>query len=82
MESFFIHLDDVDLLDHLVHTSAQQASDIHVVTKPRGTVEGNPVVVIAFDAMIDGKRCAVQATTTVRLFQQAAAAMRGRYGDV
>lgn len=44
-----------------------------------GMQGGNPSVVIRLD-LADGST--VLAQTSVRLWQQAAAAMRGRYGDV
>lgn len=83
MEHVSIQLSKPELFDSLVHGGLPQASAMQVVTKDKGTDQGNPIVVIAFDVqMPDGTVRQVQATTTVRLFQQAAAATIGRYGHV
>ena len=52
---------------------------IQVCTLDGGMTSGNPSVAIRID-LPDGS--VVVAETSVRLFQMAAAAMRGKYGDV
>lgn len=54
-------------------------SDIIVSCLDRGTKEGRPTIALGFQ-LPDGR--AVWAQTTVRLFLQAADAMRAKYGDV
>lgn len=52
---------------------------MRVITLDKGMTSGNPSVMIAFE-LADGTWVACE--TSVRLFQQAAAAMTGRYGYV
>jgi len=83
MEAATIKLNNAEQYDALVHDGLPQASGITVVTKDKGTDQGRPVAVIAFDAQLpDGTVRTVQATVTVRLLQQLAAATIGRYGYV
>lgn len=61
----------------------QDDGKLKIITKEKGTVEGNPIVALVFNvALPDGSIKTVQTVTTVRMFQQAAAAMTGRYGLV
>ena len=51
---------------------------VAIATLPKGTSEGNPTVTIRVE-LPNG--ITVLAETTLRLFGQAAAAFRGRYGE-
>lgn len=67
--------------DELVHRSgaAKDIGDLMIVTKDKGTENGNAIACIAFTAVIDGKPQLVQTVTTVRLLQATLAALNGRY---
>lgn len=83
MEHFSIDLDSDELFDQLVHRGLMQASDIHLVTKAKGTVEGNPLAVLAFKVKTPAGQVRVaQAVTTVKLLQQAFAGLFDRYGNL
>lgn len=51
---------------------------VYFTALPHGTKEGNPTVIISVDA----PEGVVHIETTVRIFQQVAAALLGRYGAV
>lgn len=83
MEAITLKLSNEAAYDELVQDSLQQAGGITIATKDRGTDQGNPVAVIAFDLQLpDGTIRRAQATTTVRLLQMALGGLRGRHGDV
>lgn len=70
---------DGDFFDKLVSEGAAQVSDLRVVVKPKGTSGGRPVVAVTFNAMVEGKEVAVQATTTARNFINAARVISAKY---
>lgn len=80
MEQLRLILGQDKEFDAIVHGAVPQASGITIASKDNGTQTGKPVVVISFDALIDGKPVRVQATTTLRLLVGFYSAMRGRYG--
>jgi len=51
---------------------------VAIAALPKGTAEGNPTVALRIE-LPDGRT--VLAKTTLRLFGQAAAGFRGRYGE-
>lgn len=64
-----------ELLERNRAGGAQQASEISIATKQRGTIGGKSVAIIAFDVMLDGRRVPVQATTTVNCLATASAGL-------
>lgn len=83
MEHMNVDLDDNELYDQLVHRGLIQASDIHLVTKAKGTLDGNPLAVLAFKVKTPAGQVRVaQAVTTVKLLQQAFAGLFDRYGNL
>lgn len=71
---------DGDEFDELVHGGCPEMGDLKFVFKDDATTSGNPAVVIAFTAVVDGKPAKVQAVTTLNVFLSAARAANGRYG--
>lgn len=71
------------VFDELLHRSgaAMDTGDLLIVTKDSGTTVGNPIVVIAFTAVIDGKPHLVQTVTTVKLLKGTLALLNARYPD-
>jgi hypothetical protein len=56
--------------------------DLTVVTKDKGTVNGNPIVALAFGVKLpDGRVAIAQTVTTVRLLQFALDGIRAKYGN-
>lgn len=84
MESIELRLGRSEIFDQLVHGgSLPECGNVVIATKDKGTDQGNPIVVIAFDVQLpDGSVRKAQTVTTVRLLQMTLAALRGRYGDV
>ena len=66
-----------ELLERNRAAGAQQASEITIATKERGTTGGKSVAIITFDVMLEGRRVPVQATTTVNCLATAAAGLLG-----
>ncbi len=56
--------------------------DLKLITKDKGTEEGNPIACLTFTVQVDGKPYRAQTVLTVRTLQCALAGLRGRYGDV
>lgn len=87
MEHIVVILDDGtgEAFDDVVHGAGAlpEGKDLKIVTKDKGTRSGNPTIAFQFSVQTpDGKVYKAQASTTVRAFQMAAAAVRGKYGDV
>ncbi len=82
MEQVEIFLGNDAMYDKVVHAGPPEYGDIAIITKDRCTVGGNPGVCISFSVDFDGAKRAVQCVITARMFMAAAAAMRGRYGEL
>lgn len=83
MENLSIRLDDPDLFDASVHGGLPEGGSQMIVTKPNATNQGQPAVFISFTVQLpSGQIVQAQTVMTCRLFMAAAAAMRGRYGDL
>lgn len=82
MEMVSIQLGNDQLFDEMVHGGLPEGGDLTIVTKDNGTTSGRAIVCVTFTVTLrDGSQARAQATTSVRNFLMAAAAMRGRYGD-
>lgn len=86
MEHLTLRLGQADEYDQAVHgddkiASLPQGSDIVLITKDEGTVNGKAIAVLCWITEIDGKVVRCQATTTVALLQTALAGLNGRYEE-
>jgi len=81
-----IRLDDTKHFNSILKASMADTEDCTIVTKPHGTVEGRPVVMISFQSKLPGRGKTsfgtAQKVLTVREFLRAADAIRARYGDM
>lgn len=79
-ETIDLRIGSVASYDELVHGSAAQASLMTIASKPLATRDGNPGIVVAFMALVDGRPVRVQAATTLRIFVAAARALAVAHG--
>jgi hypothetical protein len=64
-----------DVFDRLVHEGHAEYGDLKIASKPFATTEGNPGVVIAWTARVDGEDAHVQAVTTLSALKAAVDAL-------
>lgn len=71
-----------ELLNRCRAQGAQDTGDLHIVTKDNGTREGNPIAILAFTAVVNGKPTLVQTVTTVKLLKFTLGALNGKYPEL
>ena len=81
MEMVRVVLDNDAEYDDAVGRGLPECGDLEIITKDKGTRDGNPVAVITFSVRLpDGSSARAQAVTTVNNLQMALGALDGRYG--
>lgn len=63
------------LLARIRTLGTKDLGDLTFVTKAHGTVQGRPIVLLTFTAVIEGKPVLVHSTTTLRVLRQAISMM-------